>query len=196
MTKHNVIIIHGAYGHPAENWFGWLKRELETRHVECHVPPLPTPDNQSLQSWLQVFAATCGKYIHANSILVGHSLGAAFLLRWLEQSHQKIHTSILAGAFIGEVGISKFDTINQSFFTTPFNWQRIQKQCEQFYCFHGSNDPYVPRKNFDFIASQLAARKIMIANGGHLNAAAGYTTFPHVLELILQLLSLSKKLIF
>jgi len=28
MKKVNVFIIHGADGHPKENWFPWLKSEL------------------------------------------------------------------------------------------------------------------------------------------------------------------------
>lgn len=188
MLQPNVIIIHGAYGHPEENWFGWLKAELRARKIDCHVPQLPTPDNQSLQSWLDAFAIQYSKHIHAHTILVGHSLGAVFLLRWLEQSTQSVYASILAGAFLGEVGMPKFDIINQSFFAQPFNWQRIQQQCQAFYCFHGSNDPYVKRKNVDYLANQLDAKKIIIANGGHLNEAAGYTSFPHALALIEQLI--------
>lgn len=50
----NVIIVHGAYGHPQENWFDWLKKELENMAVPCHVPPLPTPENQGLDQWLEI----------------------------------------------------------------------------------------------------------------------------------------------
>ncbi|KTD13415.1 YdeN-like protein [Legionella gratiana] len=187
MSKSNIIIVHGAYGHPVENWFNWMRIELEKLGIECLVPQLPTPNGQELKNWLQLFSSTISPIINHDTILIGHSLGAAFLLRWLEQANQTVSTTILVGSFIGNVGIQKFDKINKSFFTNPFDWHSIINKSKQFFCYHGSNDPYVSRSSFDFIAKNLHARKIIISNGGHLNEAAGYTSFP---QLLIQLKSL------
>lgn len=187
MSKPNVIIVHGAYGHPFENWFNWMKIELEKLGIECFVPKLPTPQGQELANWIQLFNSTMLPVINQNTILIGHSLGAAFLLRWLEQTNQSIATTILVCSFTGKVGIEKFDTINESFFSNPFDWHSITNKSKQFFCYHGNNDPYVADTNFDFIAENLQARKIIIPNGGHLNEASGYTSFP---QLLIQLKSL------
>jgi predicted alpha/beta hydrolase family esterase len=112
----DVIIVHGAYGHPFENWFNWMKTELESLGIECFVPQLPTPNGQKLKNWLQLFNSTVSPMVTHDTILIGHSLGAAFLLRWLEQANQSVSTTILAGSFTGTVGIQKFDKINESFF--------------------------------------------------------------------------------
>ena len=120
MNQPNVIIVHGAYGYPEENWFDWLRCELAELGIECIVPAFPTPDNQDLSNWLSFFQLSCNHKIHARTILVGHSLGAAFILRWLEQYTDQVSAAILIGAFIGEVGVKKFDEINQSFFLSPF----------------------------------------------------------------------------
>lgn len=187
MSKSNVIIVHGAYGHPFENWFNWMKTELESLGIECFVPQLPTPNGQELKNWLQLFNFTVSLMITPDTILIGHSLGAAFLLRWLEQANQSVSTTILAGSFLGNVGIEKFDKINESFFENQFDWHSIANKSKQFFCYHGSNDPYVSRSNFNFIAKNLQARKIIISQGGHLNEAAGYMSFP---QLLIQLKSL------
>lgn len=187
MSQSNIVIVHGAFGHPFENWFNWMKVELEKLGVECFVPQLPTPNGQELQNWLHLFNSTILPIINPDTILIGHSLGAAFLLRWLEQTNQTVSTTILVGSFIGNVGIQKFDKINENFFENPFDWHSIINKSKQFFCYHGSNDPYVSRSNFDFIVKNLHARKIIISNGGHLNKAAGYTSFP---QLLIQLKSL------
>ena len=36
-----VVIIHGANGSPEENWFPWLKKELETKGIEVIIPQFP-----------------------------------------------------------------------------------------------------------------------------------------------------------
>ncbi len=51
----NIIIIHGTGGDPNENWFPWLKSELEKLNCRVLFPKFPTPENQSLQNWLNVF---------------------------------------------------------------------------------------------------------------------------------------------
>ncbi|HAT8989502.1 TPA: serine hydrolase family protein, partial [Legionella pneumophila subsp. pneumophila] len=177
MSQSNVIIVHGAYGHPFENWFNWMKTELESLGIECFVPQLPTPDGQELKNWLHVFNSTVSPMITHDTILIGHSLGSAFLLRWLEQANQSVFSTILAGSFIGTVGIQKFDKINESFFENGFDWHSIINKSKQFFCYHGSNDPYISRSNFNFIANNLQARKIIISQGGHLNEAAGFSSF-------------------
>ena len=48
-------IIHGAYGDPEENWFPWLKTKLEGLGHQVFVPKFPTPENQTLNNWFNVF---------------------------------------------------------------------------------------------------------------------------------------------
>lgn len=184
----NVIIIHGAYGYPEENWFGWLKQQLNSLDINCHVPALPTPQGQSLNSWLDVFRRETQGLITDKTILIGHSLGAAFALKWLEKNPNPLYSLILVGTFLGSVGNEKFDSINKSFFLTEPNWDLIKNCCHKIYCYHGENDPYVPRSQFDFITSNLAARKIIVSNAGHFNTASGYIQFPQLLLLLTQLI--------
>ena len=51
----NVIIIHGSYGSPEKNWFPWLKEELKKSGINTFVPRFPTPKNQNLDTWANVF---------------------------------------------------------------------------------------------------------------------------------------------
>jgi uncharacterized protein len=190
----NVIIAHGAYGFPEENWFGWLKRKLESIGVNCYVPPLPTPDAQHLTNWKAAFNQAVNGCINQNTILVGHSLGAAFLYRWLEQFDGKILSLISVGAFIGEVGIAKFDDLNRSFFDAPFEWEIIKSKLFAFnsdhnnsYCYYGTGDPYVSRTMFDLISGHLKARKIIVANAGHFNSSSGYSEFPLLFSHIMRI---------
>lgn len=91
----NIFIIHGTGGSPEGNWFPWLSKELNKLGHEAYVPKFPTPEGQSLESWLKVFE-DYKKYINEETILVGHSLGAAFLLSLLEHLDQPVKASFLS----------------------------------------------------------------------------------------------------
>ena len=67
----NVIIVHGSFGSPEENWFPWLKEELEKFGVKVLVPKFPTPEGQSLENWLKAFEE-CRQHLNEETILVGH----------------------------------------------------------------------------------------------------------------------------
>jgi len=187
MNTTNAIIVHGAYGYPEENWFSWLKCQLEYVSIPCYVPALPTPDDQSLENWISVFNLSVKHLINVNTILIGHSLGAAFIFRWLEQHDCKLLAVMVAGAFIGDVGIERFDRINRSFLMTSFDWARIKCQANYYVCYHGTNDIYVSSQHYYCIANYLCAKKIIISNAGHFHTASGYTKFPHLLLHIKQI---------
>jgi predicted alpha/beta hydrolase family esterase len=173
------FLIHGAYGNPRENWLPWLKSELERHGHDVIAPALPTPGNQDLWHWKRAFGpyGTLGE-----SVLVGHSIGATFALCMLEK--HKARAAFLVSAFTEPLGIAKFDAINKTFMERTFDWSAISKNCPHIELFHGDDDPYAPLTNARAIASSLRAPLHVIDGGKHLNEAAGYTTFPALLERI------------
>lgn len=175
-----VFLIHGAYGNPRNNWFPWLREELEKQGCICFAPAFPTPHNQSLENWMNVFKPFI-KYVNSDTIFVGHSIGAAFVLDVLE--HLKpppLRASCLAAGFISPLHNPRFDQINASFYTKTFDWQKIKAQCKQFYVVHADNDPYVPMEQGKSLAQLLSTNMHLIKGAGHFNT----TTFPPLLEKI------------
>lgn len=181
MTKHNLFIIHGAFGGPNENWFPWLKEEVEKLGIEAFIPTFPTPEGQSLTTWNDAFRPY-EKHITEKSIFVGHSLGPAFILNLLERTERKIAASFLVAPYTGLLNIPEFDEVNFTLTDRNFDWERIKDHCKQFYVYHSDNDPYVPKSNSEFIARKLGAHRYEIKGGLHLNASAGFNEFPMLLD--------------
>lgn len=177
----NVFIIHGAYGNPEENWFPWLKSELEKLGCRVFVPKFPTPENQSLENWLKVFEEY-KQYLNEDSIVVGHSLGPVFLLNILEKLDKPIKAAFFVSGFVGLLENPEFDNINKSFVDKNFDWQKIKQNCKKFYVFHSDNDPYVPLEKAEQLAKNLGVDVILVKNAGHFNEKAGYTKFELLLE--------------
>jgi len=179
----NVIIIHGAYGSPEENWIPWLKRELEKSGSKVFAPKFPTPKNQTLQNWLKVFEKY-EKYLNKDTILIGHSLGPAFILRILERLNKPVKASFFIAGFISKLNNPDFDEINKTFLQKKFNWRKIRQNCRNFYILYSDNDPYVPQGEAKKLALNLNVEPILIKNAGHFNKKAGYYNFPLLLKTI------------
>jgi len=175
-----AFIIHGTYGNSDENWFPWLKEQLEKERYQVFIPKFPTPEEQSLDNWKKVL----NEYpdIDNNTILIGHSLGPAFILDILEKNKAK--AAFFVSGFIGLLDNEKFDVINRSFTDRNFNWEAIKENCPKFVMFHSNNDPYVPLKKAEELAQLLGIGVNVISDAGHFNKSSGYTTFPQLLETI------------
>ena len=174
----NVFLIYGVGGDRQENWFPWLKRELESLGCNVIYPMFPTPENQTLGSWLAVL----DKYLDdltPDSIVVGHSLGVAFLLNVLEK--HRIKAAFFVAAVSGPLE-NKFDEIMKTFSHRKFNWDLIRKNCGHFRVFHSDNDQYIPFKKAEDLAMRLCADLMLVKGAGHINEQAGYTKFPLLLD--------------
>lgn len=179
----NVIIVHGTGGGPSGNWFPWLKSELEKLDCNVYVPAFPTPEHQSLQSWLEVFKEY-ESYLDERSIVVGHSLGPLFLLHVLETLGHPIKAAFFVAGFTGLLNNPTFDELNKSFVTKNVDWTAVKQNCKTFYVMNSDNDPYVPIEQGAALAQHLETELITLPGAGHINAEAGYTEFDFLLEKI------------
>ena len=179
------FIIHGAYGKPDENWFPWLKKKLEEQGHEVYLPEFPTPKNQTLENWMEVFEEYLPK-VDEETIFVGHSLAPAFILSILEKLNVQVRASFFVSGFIGLLGNNTFDEINESFVTKDFDWNRIKENCRKFYTYHSDNDPYVPLEKGKELEERLGAKFTLVEDAGHFNEKAGYTEFYRLLADIIR----------
>ena len=181
-----AVICHGHLGHPQENWFPWLKGELEKLGFNVVVPNFPTPENMSLESWLEVFKEV-KPLLNEESLLIGHSVGATFLLTVLEQLEKPVKAVFLIAGLLGEVKSEEFNPFLVSFWRKEFDWQKIKANCRHFFVFHSDNDPYVPLAQGEELAEKLSTELILVEGAGHFNEAAGFKEFPLLLEKVKRL---------
>ena len=181
-----VIVLHGARGGPDTNWFPWLHAELERVGIEVLRPRFPTPEGQSLEAWLEAYDHAVALLARASTVLVGHSLGATMALRLVEKATEPFSGLFLAAGFIGALGLPDYDSINASFFSSPFDWEGIgQRRGGACGCWAGDDDPYVPLSRSQELADHLGTPLEVVPGGGHLNGETGFTTFPQVRDAIL-----------
>ena len=183
MEKYDIVIMHGTDSSPEDNWFQWLRRELESCGHDVYVPKFPTPQNQSVKNWCAVLDKQAPRF-GKDTVLIGHSCGAAYLLHILEVMQEPVAKSIFVSGFVGKLGDDFFDTLNETFVNKDFDWKTIRKNSGKITLLQGSNDPYVPILAAQKLSEGLETPLTMILDGGHLNAEFGYTEFPEILELL------------
>ncbi len=183
----NAIIIHGSFGSPEENWFPWLKAELEKVGVEVFVPAFPTPEGQNLENWLNVFEEFEGQ-VNEETVFVGHSLGPVFVLNVLEKLDSPVKAAFFVAGFVGNLGNAEFDEINATFADRMFDWEKIKENCGKFFVFYSDNDPYVSGEKAKELARNLGVEAELVQGAGHFNENSGYTKFELLLERIKSLL--------
>jgi predicted alpha/beta hydrolase family esterase len=181
--KSNVFIIHGTEGYPEENWFPWLKGELEARGHNVYVPQFPTPPvvPAKIAEWFDVLK-NYEEYLDEDTIIIGHSLGGKFALRLLEKLEQKVQAVIFVATPIGVQPILNNERDN-AFTSNDFDWENIKNKAEHFEVFQSDNDPYVSLGNGEELAKNLDVKLNFIPNAGHFNAKAGYLKFPELLAI-------------
>lgn len=95
----NAIIIHGMPGkeeyysdkYPSASnfqWLPWLQKQLLMRDIFAVTPEMPRPFEPEYGAWKREFER---HDITPETILVGHSCGAGFLVRWLSE-HPDVKT--------------------------------------------------------------------------------------------------------
>ena len=176
-----IFIFHGSFGHPQENWFPWLKSELEKMGHQVIIPQFPTPEGQTLNKWMEVF----DKYISqvdTDTIFVGHSTGVPFILSVLEQLKVNIKRVYLVSGFVNLINHETFDPLIETFVEKEFDWAKINKNCAKFVIYHSDNDPYVPINSAHEFADKLGVNVNIVSNAGHINEESGYIKFDLLLE--------------
>jgi predicted alpha/beta hydrolase family esterase len=157
-----------------------MKKQLEELGHRVFVPKFPTPEGESLTSWLEVLR-DYEKYIDENTIIIGHSKGGLFLLRVLERLEKPIEAAFFISTPIGIRPILYFDA-DSMFSGFNFNWDKIKIHAKYYSVYHSDNDPYVDLENGNQLAKKLGVALNFIPEAGHLNAESGYTTFEALLE--------------
>ena len=100
--KMNCIIVHGSNSTEKDSrkglpenerhWKTWLKEELEKKGIKVSNKLYAKDWSPIYNEWKEEFEKN---QIDEDTVLVGHSAGGAFLVRWLSETKRKIKKLIL-----------------------------------------------------------------------------------------------------
>ena len=176
-----AIIFHGTGGSPDSYWIPYIKQSLQDRGYEVIVPQLPNTDNPNLKDSLD--AALVLPYDH-ETILIGHSSGAALILSVLESIEVKVRQVILVAGFFEPLNPPEPELMVQS----SYDWEKIKSHCEKFVFINSDNDPWGCTDNVGKAMQEKLGGELVVPTGeGHMGSTTfnqPYREFPLLLKLI------------
>ncbi len=174
-----AIIIHAWEETPDGQWLPWLKEKLESSGWKVDVPEMPNTKKPKLNEWMdKLLSLSPGK----DTVLIGHSLSNALIMKYLERPEAKIKSVIMVAAWDWLMeAVKKF---HLTFFENGFDYEAIKRKQIPITIVNSTTDPWINFERSKGLANKLNAKFISVENAGHFMARDGYTEFPLLLKII------------
>ncbi|MFA6304925.1 MAG: alpha/beta hydrolase [Patescibacteria group bacterium] len=189
MENKKCIIVHGCPSTPEtmvdlgarydQHWIAWTKKQLNDKNLATEAPLMPTPWEPDYDKFKNEFE----KYnTNENTILIGHSCGCAFLVRWLGETKRKIFKLILVAPW-------KIATKERIFREQFYNYsidETIKDRVEEIVMFTSNNEEDAGKESLKIFHDVLGGKIIELQNHGHFTMKdMGTVEFPELLEEVL-----------
>lgn len=180
-----AVILHGMpeeheyQGNESEmHWIPWLKEQLEKRGVEVFTPELPKPYEPVYEDWLQTFQQFL---IDEETVLVGHSCGGGFLVRYLSESDVSVGKVVLVAPWLDPTRQLKSD-----FFDFTLDPELVKKT-KGMTVFISLDDGQDVLSSVETLTQSITGITLkQFANKGHFTFGdMGQREFPELLQIIL-----------
>lgn len=182
----NCIILHGC---PTDSddkfynkhWIPWIKNKLIEKGIKIETPLMPEPWYPNYKKFKKEFE----KYdVNENTVLIGHSCGCAFLVRWLGESKKEISKLILVAPWKipDDDSQAKKDFYDYSIDDT------IRNRVEKITMFTSDTEEEDGKKSLRIFQNALGGEVLNLKNHGHYTENDMRSSeFPELLKLICQL---------
>jgi len=188
----NCIIIHGCASNieKARNpqtrtydkhWIPWTKKELLLKGIKTETPLMPDPWEPDYKKFKREFE----KYkVTENTILIGHSCGCAFLVRWLGETKIKINKLILIAPWkIPE----KDDNLSKEFYGYVID-NSITSRIKEIVMFTSDDEEDDGKKSLQIFHRSLGGKVIELKGRGHYTLNDMKTEqFPELIKEVISL---------
>ncbi|MBP9758864.1 alpha/beta hydrolase [Candidatus Dojkabacteria bacterium] len=181
--KKKCIIIHGCPSDSEDqfynkHWIPWTKEQLIAKGIETETPIMPSPwepDYTKFKAELEKLT------VDENTILVGHSCGCAFLVRWLGETKTKISKLILVAPW--KVA-DKRDRFREEFYTYDID-KSISSRVSKIVMFTSDNEEQEGKDSLKLFHAALGGEIVELKGRGHYTQRdMGTEEFPELVEKI------------
>lgn len=143
-----------------KHWMPWLKKELLARGIPAETPLMPSPWEPNYEAFKGEFEKSS---VSEDDVLVGHSCGTTFLLRWLAETRTKVSKLILVAPW---KITDKDDEARKMFYEYPID-KTIQTRIGEIILFTADNEAENGKKSAKIILDAVGGKVIELKGRGH-----------------------------
>ncbi len=181
-----VFIVHRWNANPKDDWYPWLKKELEKQGYKVAVPKMPTTNHPKIKTWVAELKKQVGT-LDNDTYFVGHSIGCQTIIRYLATQKQQCGGAIFVAGWFAltpEAFETKQDEkIAKPWLYNPIKFEIAKKNITQSTVILSDNDPYVEMKlNAMTFKGTLGSKIIMQKKKGHFTKDEKITNIPIILK--------------
>lgn len=175
-----IIGVHGYKASSKHNFWPWLYNELRRQGHEVIIPDLPNPAEPNPDEWVQTLLDQIGT-LHADDIVIGHSLGAPTALKFIEaaEARQTPHAVLLI-APSWRIKAEKF----RGFFLSELDYEVLMWRAKLFAVIHDEKDDIIPISHGEKFAQLLQGNLTRTSGNGHFDSQE----YPVILEILQKLI--------
>ncbi len=187
------LVVHGIGGYRQENWFPWLKNQLERSGWNVIIPDLPDTDHPTIEGWRNALLAYADQ-LDERSVVIGHSLGGIAAVDFVQAIGKKIGSLILVAPtsprnwidfnkILPDIDAGAVQRFNDG---VHADWDRISALARRSVIFYSDNDPYITKEDVDFYRKHLPKIEGRLIPGKfHFSSSQGVREFPELREELL-----------
>ena len=162
-------------------WFPWLQKQLLLNDIVAQAPEMPDAWEPEYEKWKTTFEQFA---VDEQTVLVGHSCGAGFIVRWLSENRITAGKVILVAPWIDPLDEKELDNGFFNFVIDPSIVSRV-KSIDILY----STDDDLPMIESVKILQKVLPSSVMheFHDKGHFDVIDMVDgKFPELIEIILK----------
>ena len=189
----NVIIIHSYNRDTKDSLDSSIEKTCRNNNIDYYFPNFPTRSEATYGAWEKVLDEYRDKGIlNEDSIIIAHSLGTQFIIKYLARNNISIDTYISVAGFVDFKGREDLERILIPFAPTEEEFLKCTELINNRYSVYSDNDELNGVEKLEGYADKLSAEKVLIEGAGHFNPKSGVEEIEEINKIITKQKNYSK----
>ena len=181
-----AFILHGFNGDTLYTFGPSLKNFLEGKGYTVVMPEFPIRADASYEKWSAILD-NYKKYFSSETIVVAHSIGNPFFIKYLETNNLQVKLYVSVAGFCDLFKVPERDDLNNAFIDFSVNANQIDyltKNVPYRFSLYSDNDHVIPFNILESFIKKIHSEPVFIKGVGHMGNRTNVTRLTQIEEII------------